>query len=164
MDEKAIFELSTQLGEKLRARSAWITSAESCTGGMVAQMITSVPGSSAWFDRSFVTYSNSAKHDLLGVAEATLSAYGAVSEETVREMATGALHAAHADLAIAISGIAGPDGGSEEKPVGTVWFGFADSNGRVTAVKRIFSGDRQAVRSQAAVFALQTALTEFLEK
>jgi nicotinamide-nucleotide amidase len=110
-----------------------------------------------------VTYSNAAKHELLGVSEATLEQYGAVSEQVVREMAQGVLHAAGADIGLSVSGIAGPDGGSTEKPVGTVWFGFAGRDGRIVTAKQHFSGDREAVRLQAAVFAIQTALFEFLQ-
>ncbi|MBB1583715.1 nicotinamide-nucleotide amidase [Serratia sp. OS31] len=162
MSEQQLRKLSVAVGEKLKANGQWITCAESCTGGAIAKAITDIAGSSAYFDRGFVTYSNTAKHELLGVAEATLNAHGAVSEEVVREMALGALHAARANLALSVSGIAGPDGGSVEKPVGTVWFGFAESSGRVLAKKMQFSGDRDAVRLQATIFALQTALDEFL--
>ncbi|MFJ5251199.1 nicotinamide-nucleotide amidase [Serratia liquefaciens] len=162
MSEQQLRKLSVAVGEKLKANGQWITCAESCTGGAIAKAITDIAGSSAYFDRGFVTYSNTAKHELLCVAEATLNAHGAVSEEVVREMAQGALHAARANLALSVSGIAGPDGGSVEKPVGTVWFGFAESSGRVLAQKMQFSGDRDAVRLQATIFALQTALDEFL--
>ncbi|WP_269935036.1 nicotinamide-nucleotide amidase [Serratia liquefaciens] len=162
MSEQQLRKLSVAVGEKLKANGQWITCAESCTGGAIAKAITDIAGSSAYFDRGFVTYSNTAKHELLGVAEATLNAHGAVSEEVVREMAQGALHAARANLALSVSGIAGPDGGSVQKPVGTVWFGFAESSGRVLAKKMQFSGDRDAVRLQATIFALQTALDEFL--
>lgn len=164
MSEYELHELSMLVGNKLKEKGLWITCAESCTGGWVAKAITDIAGSSAWFDRGFVTYSNAAKHDLLGVSDATLNEFGAVSEETVREMAQGALHAAGANLALSISGIAGPDGGSEAKPVGSVWFGFADSEGRILAKKRQFAGGRESVRLQAAVFSLQTALNEFLKK
>ncbi|CAI0985802.1 nicotinamide-nucleotide amidase [Serratia ficaria] len=162
MSESQLRQLSVLAGEKLKADGRWITCAESCTGGGIAKAITDIAGSSAYFDRGFVTYSNAAKHDLLGVAEATLTAHGAVSEAVVREMAVGALHAAKADLALSVSGIAGPEGGSAEKPVGTVWFGFADGAGRVLARKMQFAGDRDAVRLQATIFALQTAIEEFL--
>lgn len=162
MSENQLRRLSVLVGEKLKAQGRWITCAESCTGGGIAKAITDIAGSSAYFDRGFVTYSNAAKHDLLGVSEATLAAHGAVSEEVVREMAIGALRAAQADLALSVSGIAGPDGGSAEKPVGTVWFGFADSDGRGLSRKMQFEGDRDAVRLQATIFALQTAIDEFL--
>ncbi|CAI2792679.1 Uncharacterized protein (competence- and mitomycin-induced) [Serratia grimesii] len=162
MSENQLRKLSIAVGEKLKANGQWITCAESCTGGGIAKAITDIAGSSAYFDRGFVTYSNAAKYELLGVAEGTLVAHGAVSEEVVREMAQGALHAAQANLALSVSGIAGPDGGSAEKPVGTVWFGFAERTGRVLARKMQFAGDRDAVRLQATIFALQTALDEFL--
>ncbi len=162
MSEKQLRQLSIAVGNKLKARGAWVTCAESCTGGWVAKALTDIAGSSAYFDRGFVTYSNAAKHDLLGVDETTLANYGAVSEAVVREMALGALRAANADHAVAISGIAGPDGGSADKPVGTVWFAFATREGRVVAHKQLFSGDRDTVRLQAAVFALQTLFDDFL--
>ncbi len=162
MSENQLRRLSVLVGEKLKAQGRWITCAESCTGGGIAKAITDIAGSSAYFDRGFVTYSNAAKHDLLGVREATLAAHGAVSEEVVREMAIGALRAAQADLALSVSGIAGPDGGSTEKPVSTVWFGFAGSDGRGLSRKMQFEGDRDAVRLQATIFALQTAIDEFL--
>lgn len=137
-----------------------LTVAESCTGGMVAASLTEISGASAVLDRGFVTYSNAAKSDLLGVAEATLVAHGAVSGETAAEMATGALAAAPScDLAVAITGIAGPGGGSSEKPVGLVWFGLAVRGGTATTLKCQFDGDRQAIRAHAAV----TALTLLLE-
>lgn len=162
MSGNTLHELSVVIGARLKAHGQWITCAESCTGGGIAKAITDIAGSSAYFDRGFVTYSNAAKHDLLGVASATLEAHGAVSEEVVREMAQGALHAANADLALAVSGIAGPDGGSVEKPVGTVWFSFAGRSGKVLARKVRFDGDRNAVREQAIAYSLQTALDEFL--
>jgi len=162
MTENALHQLSVAIGEKLKSRGHWITCAESCTGGWVAKALTDIAGSSAYFDRGFVTYSNLAKQQLLGVSAATLQQHGAVSEAVVLEMAQGTLLAANADLALSISGIAGPDGGSTEKPVGTVWFGFALRDGRTVARLQQFSGDRDAVRLQATVFALQTAFDEFL--
>lgn len=162
MIDNRLRELSIAVGQRLQASGRWISCAESCTGGGIAKVITDIAGSSAYFDRGFVTYSNAAKHELLGVTEATLQAHGAVSEEVVREMAQGAMHAAKADLALSVSGIAGPGGGSEEKPVGTVWFGFAERSGRVLTRKVQFTGDRDEVRLQATIFALQTALDEFL--
>lgn len=162
MSENQLRQLSVILGEKLKVNGHWISCAESCTGGGIAKAITDIAGSSSYFDRGFVTYSNAAKHALLGVAEITLATYGAVSEEVVREMAVGALYAAQADLALSVSGIAGPDGGSVDNPVGTVWFGFADGARRVLARKMQFEGDRDAVRLQATIFALQTVVEEFL--
>lgn len=142
------------LTAKLAAKYQTVTCAESCTGGLLAARLTHLGGSSAWFETGFVTYSNDAKRRLLGVKQETLSAYGAVSAETVREMAEGARRAAGADYAVSISGIAGPGGGSAEKPVGTVWFGLASAQG-VQAERKHFEGDREAVRMQAVAFALE---------
>ncbi len=147
-------ELAAITGTALRQAGWRVVTAESCTGGWVAQMLTAIPGSSAWFDCGFVTYSNQAKQDLLGVRIATLQQHGAVSAATVREMATGALARAHARIAVAISGIAGPDGGSAEKPVGTVWLAWA-TDAQAEAVCRHFDGERDSVRRQAVYAALQ---------
>ena len=117
--------LAARLGESLLARGASVATAESCTGGWIAKTLTDVPGSSAWFGAGIVSYSNRAKHELLGVPEDLLAAHGAVSEPAVLAMVDGCLHRSGADFAVAVSGIAGPDGGSEDKPVGTVWFAFA---------------------------------------
>ena len=149
MNHDMLCEIAEQLGQNGQT----VTCAESCTGGLLSAELTRLPGSSAWFRTGFVTYSNEAKQQLLGVKENTLSFYGAVSEETVREMALGALIAAKADFAVSISGIAGPTGGSEEKPVGTVWFGLA-SKQRIWAATALFSGDRDSIRAQAVQFAL----------
>ena len=116
--------LATQVGEALKAHGLMLATAESCTGGGVAQAITEVAGSSAWFERGFVTYSNLSKQQMLGVRESTLMQHGAVSEMTVREMVEGALKHSNAQVALAVSGIAGPDGGTPDKPVGTVWFAW----------------------------------------
>ncbi|WP_289027893.1 nicotinamide-nucleotide amidase [uncultured Paraglaciecola sp.] len=151
------FELAALIGKTLLDRGWQITCAESCTGGGVGYAITSTPGSSAWFRKGFITYSNEAKQEMLNVSSKTLTEYGAVSSETVKEMALGAAIAANAELAISVSGIAGPDGGSPEKPVGTVWFGFAVC-GEVVTHKLKFSGDRQAVRIKAIEFALSNIL------
>ena len=163
MREEQLRQLSIAVGNGLKDRGAWVTCAESCTGGWVAKALTDIAGSSAYFDRGFVTYSNAAKHDLLGVKESTLVEYGAVSEAVVREMALGALRAANADFAVSISGVAGPDGGTTEKPVGTVWFAFAARDGQISAIKQLFFGERDGIRLQAAVFALQTLLDDFLQ-
>ena len=162
MKQEELEALAAKLGALLLANGEKLATAESCTGGWVAQALTDIAGSSAYFDRGFVTYSNAAKHDLLAVSETTLANYGAVSEAVVREMALGALREANADFAVSISGIAGPDGGSADKPVGTVWFAFAAREGQILACKQIFPGDRDAVRLQAAVFALQTLFDDFL--
>lgn len=163
MTDSALFELSQRIGNGLGQLGATVTTAESCTGGWIAKVITDVAGSSAWFERGFVTYSNEAKHQLIGVNETTLEAYGAVSKGVVLEMAQGALAAAKADYAVSVSGIAGPDGGTPEKPVGTVWFGFADKHGRTLAKVQRFDGDRDAVRRQATEFALQSLWDDFLK-
>ena len=163
MTDSELMQLSEQVGQALKARGATVTTAESCTGGWVAKVITDIAGSSAWFERGFVTYSNEAKAQMIGVREETLAQHGAVSEPVVVEMAIGALKAARADYAVSISGIAGPDGGSEEKPVGTVGFAFATARGEGITRRECFSGDRDAVRRQATAYALQTLWQQFLQ-
>lgn len=137
-----------------------VTCAESCTGGLLAAQLTRLPGSSAWFEIGYVTYSNHAKSQLLKVNETTLNHYGAVSEECVREMALGALIATKADYALSISGIAGPSGGTAETPVGTVWFGLATKQ-RISAQQQHFFGNRDEIRTKAVDFAL-TLLHQYL--
>ena len=150
------------IAERLMATGKSVSCAESCTGGLLAAEFTRLPGSSAWFHMSWVTYSNEAKQRLLGVLPHTLETHGAVSEETVREMAEGALRLANADYALSISGIAGPDGGSAEKPVGTVCFGLATR--QTSFARRMhFTGDRNAVRAQAVAFALQWLAQELAD-
>lgn len=151
------YELAAQLGQRLCVRGAKVTTAESCTGGGIARAITSVPGSSQWFDCGFVTYSNEAKQRLLQVPVETLLAHGAVSGEVVSAMVKGAVDASAAEFAVAVSGIAGPGGGSTEKPVGTVWFAWRHPMGTVTE-RHLFSGDRESVRNQAVLVALQGVL------
>jgi len=150
--------LSARLGQRLLARGEWLTAAESCTGGWLAQSVTAIAGSSGWFERGFVTYSNAAKVEMLGVPETTLERHGAVSEATARAMAQGALAHSHADWAVAITGIAGPAGGSPEKPVGTVCFAWAWQGGACLAQTCHWSGDRAAVREQSVHHALQVLL------
>jgi nicotinamide-nucleotide amidase len=147
-------QLATELGQLLLRKNLSITTAESCTGGGISYAITAISGSSAYLDRSFITSSNKAKQQMLGVKSATLLQFGAVSEETVVEMARGAAVAAGSNVAIAVSGIAGPTGGSPQKPVGTVCFGFA-LEGHVVSTTLVFSGDREQVRQQSIDFALQ---------
>lgn len=130
--------------------------------GLVAAYLTEIAGSSSYFERGFVTYSNQAKRDMLGVSPSTLESQGAVSGATVIEMAKGALKAANADLSLSISGIAGPDGGTAQKPVGTVWFGWANSDGLVLSEVCRFDGDRHSVRQQAVHYALSVVLEKFL--
>lgn len=151
------YALAEQLGLTLLARGWRITAAESCTGGGIASAITDIPGSSGWFDMAFVTYSNAAKQKLVNVHAATLAACGAVSEAVVEEMASGALQAANAQIAVAVSGIAGPSGGSAEKPVGTVCFAYATSD-QVQSETLCFSGDRGEVRRQTIIHALSSLL------
>ena len=154
MTDSELMQLSEKVGRALQAQGATVTTAESCTGGWIAKAITDIAGSSAWFERGFVTYSNKAKQQLLGVKSATLLQFGAVSEQTVHEMAVGAQKAAGAGVAVAVSGIAGPGGGSEQKPVGTVWFAFA-VDAHVVTTRWLFHGDRASIRAQAIDFALQ---------
>lgn len=150
--------LAAALGAALSAKGWQLATAESCTGGWVAQAVTAIAGSSQWFDRGFVTYSNAAKQDMLGVQAATLAEHGAVSEATVREMVAGTLARSRADLALAISGIAGPTGGSAAKPVGTVWIAWGLRQGAQRAQRFHFDGDRAEVRRQSVLAALQGAL------
>jgi nicotinamide-nucleotide amidase len=150
--------LSAQVGALLKAHGLTLATAESCTGGGVAQLITDVAGSSAWFERGFVTYSNLTKQQMLDVSPATLTQYGAVSEATVREMVRGALVHSNAHAALAVSGIAGPDGGSAEKPVGTVWFAWGYKQGACTARVHHLHGNRAEIRAQAVVIAMQGVL------
>ena len=149
--------LAKKLGRRLKRTKAILVTAESCTGGWAAQVVTSVPGSSDWFERGFVTYSNAAKRELLGVRKSTLEKFGAVSEQTAREMARGALRRSRATLALAITGVAGPAGGSKAKPVGTVCFAWAHA-GRISGETRRFSGGRQSVRRKSVEHALKGAL------
>jgi nicotinamide-nucleotide amidase len=152
VDQAQLEALAASLGEALLGRGWSLAVAESCTGGWAAQAITAIPGSSAWFDRGFVTYSNAAKQEMLGVRAQTLAQFGAVSEATVREMAEGALRHSHAQAAFAISGIAGPGGGSPGKPVGTVWFAWALAGRPAEAAVAHFAGDRREVRAQAVAY------------
>ncbi|KGK12886.1 nicotinamide-nucleotide amidase [Vibrio navarrensis] len=151
----SITALSGQLGEQLKKHKQILATAESCTGGGVASAITDIAGSSAWFDRAFVTYSNEAKMEMLEVSAEILEQHGAVSEEVAEEMAKGALNHSRATIAIAISGIAGPDGGTAIKPVGTVCFAWLDKSGWLRKETCLFSGDRAAIRQEAVLHALQ---------
>jgi nicotinamide-nucleotide amidase len=146
------------LADALRARALHMAAAESCTGGLIAAACTSVAGSSDWFERGFVTYSNEAKTELLGVDPALIERDGAVSETVARAMAEGARKASRADLAVAVTGVAGPGGGTPTKPVGLVWIALAGPGERVIAERHDFAGDRAAVREQSAQRALQLLL------
>jgi nicotinamide-nucleotide amidase len=162
MSSDTLTALAMRLGAKLKAQGLMLATVESCTGGWVAQAVTAVAGSSDWFDRGFVSYSNAAKQEMLGVSAETLARHGAVSEQTACEMAAGALVHSRAQVALAITGIAGPSGGSPEKPVGTVCFAWSRKDAAPIAQTRQFEGDRESVRRQSVAFALQTLL-ELLE-
>ena len=153
--------LAAELGELLKVHGLTLVLAESCTGGGVSECITSISGSSAWFDRAFITYSNQAKMDMLGVAAQTLDTYGAVSETTAQAMALGALKHSQAQLAASIPGIAGPDGGSIEKPVGTVCFAWAAKDGRMVLATHHFAGNRTQIRQLASQQCLLGLLSLF---
>ena len=143
-----------RLAQALKDKGWMLATAESCTGGMIAAACTDLAGSSEWFERGFVTYSNEAKTELLGVDAALIAAHGAVSEVVARAMAFGAVRHSHAQVGVAVTGIAGPSGGSKDKPVGTVWFGFL-VDGLLTSEMRRFDGDRAAVRQATLQHALQ---------
>ncbi|MGI8894986.1 MAG: CinA family protein [Casimicrobiaceae bacterium] len=148
-------QLAIALGQRLVARGLRVATAESCTGGLVAAAITAIAGSSQWFERGFITYSNEAKIEVLGVPQATLDEFGSVSEETARALALGALERSLADVSVAVTGIAGPAGGSPGKPVGMVCFGWAVQSTATTTATRHFSGGREAVRQASVVAALE---------
>jgi nicotinamide-nucleotide amidase len=153
--------LAERLGDWLKQHDMMLATAESCTGGWVGEVVTSVPGSSRWYDRGFITYTNQAKRDMLGVSTDVLARHGAVSAQTARAMAEGALASSRAQAVLAITGIAGPGGGSPEKPVGTVWFAWAGKDREPVVVVEHFSGDRNEIRRQAVVRAL-TGMLEYL--
>lgn len=154
---------AARLGMALKQLDWTVTTAESCTGGGIAEAITRVSGSSAWFETGFVTYANQSKQRWLQVSAEELATHGAVSEPVVRAMATGAREAAAASLAVAVSGIAGPDGGSADKPVGTVWFAWAGPDGQLISECRRLQGDRRAVRAQTVLRALEGLLANARE-
>lgn len=150
-------DLANKVGGRLQAAGALLVTAESCTGGWVAQAVTAVSGSSQWFERGFVTYSDDAKREMLSVKESTLKRHGAVSEETAREMAKGALAHSKGSIAVAVTGVAGPTGGSDEKPVGTVCFSWTTAKIQRSETRR-FKGDRESVRRQSVMRALEGVL------
>lgn len=152
------------LARLLKAKNFKLVTAESCTGGLLAATITHKPGASEFFERGFVTYSNEAKTECLGVLALAIDRHGAVSEQTAEAMAKGALENSNAQLAVSITGVAGPDGGSEEKPVGTVFFGYALQGGSSGSVKHHFSGDRQAIQKQAASTAIKHLISVLEDK
>jgi len=161
-DDKLLAARVAELAELLLARGLKLSTAESCTGGWLAKTLTDRPGSSAWFEFGFVTYGNNAKHRLLDVREKTLAAHGAVSQQVAEELATGARRVSGADVAVAITGIAGPAGGTADKPVGTVWLAWAGPDDLVGAERHEFPGDRAAVRSQAVAAALDGTIARLV--
>jgi nicotinamide-nucleotide amidase len=156
--DAALRALAEQVGSRLLAKQQHVAVAESCTGGWVAKCLTDIAGSSRWFERGYVSYSNAAKEQALGVAASVIETFGAVSRPTAEQMATGALHFSGATLAVAVTGVAGPDGGTPDKPVGLVWFARAQRGGALIAVEERFSGDREAVRRAAVATALRLML------
>jgi len=161
-NDQTLTDLAAQVGRHLLSSRRVLVTAESCTGGWIGKSMTDVAGSSAWFAGGALVYSNGLKQKLLAVDAATLAKHGAVSEETVRQMAEGALAALGGDIAVAVSGVAGPDGGTADKPVGTVWFAWScrqDGAFQTHADRRVFAGDREAVRRQTVHFALARTLT-----
>jgi len=155
---KNLLQQGQQLGVLLKQRNLKLTTAESCTGGQLAYIVTAIPGSSNWFERGFVTYSNEAKQEMLGVSNDLIVKHGAVSKEVVLAMAQGALNHSHAQLSVAITGIAGPTGGTTDKPVGTVWIAWQNHNHGATANCYHFEGGRISIRTQAVEQALQGLL------
>ena len=155
MQEQVLQQLAQDTGRLLLARGLLLATAESCTGGWIAKVVTDIPGSSQWFERGFVTYTNEAKMELLDVPRELFEAHGAVSLPVVMEMAIGALRHSRARVAVSVSGVAGPGGGSEAKPVGTVCFGWALGDCLRRVDRRRFPGDREAVRRQAVIRALE---------
>jgi len=158
MPDPVLYQLAEEVGAALKRRKLMLATAESCTGGWIAEAVTMVPGSSDWFERGFVTYTYISKREMLGVNEDTLGKHGAVAEEVVREMVEGALARSHAQVAVAVSGIAGPAGGTPDKPVGTVCFAWGMKDGTARSETRRYSGDREAVRRQSVEHALKGVL------
>jgi len=155
VSDEELYQLAVELADRLRARGWMLATAESCTGGWVGQLLTSLPGSSEWYERGFITYANAAKVEMLGVSEGTLATHGAVSEQTAGAMAAGALKHSHAQAALAISGIAGPGGGTQQKPVGLVCYGWALADGTVMSSTCRLDGNREEIRSRAVAAALR---------
>lgn len=158
MDHDLALDMAGRLGHALLLHGARLVTAESCTGGGLAQAITSIAGSSQWFERGFVAYSNESKRELLNVPAETLERFGAVSEQTAAAMAEGALARSRAEFSVAITGIAGPDGGTPEKPVGTVCLAWSGRGGEIRTARTLLSGDRRQIRDQAVLMAMQGLL------
>jgi nicotinamide-nucleotide amidase len=163
MADAQLYRLAEEVGTQLKEHGLMLTTAESCTGGWIAEAVTMISGSSEWFERGFVTYTYISKREMLGVRQETLGEHGAVSEETVREMVAGAIARSHAQVAVAVSGTAGPTGGTPEKPVGTVCFAWLAPGAEPASETRHFAGDREAVRRQAVAHAL-TGVLRALER
>jgi nicotinamide-nucleotide amidase len=161
--DQRLYELAEQVGIALKARALTLATAESCTGGWIGVAVTAVPGSSEWYERGFITYTNVAKREMLGVSAETLEKFGAVSEQTVIAMVAGALANSHAQVAVAVSGVAGPSGGTRDKPVGTVCIGWGIGAGEPMAETRRFDGDRDTVRRKSVEHAL-AGLLRLLEQ
>ena len=155
VSDEELNQLAIELGDKMQARGWMLATAESCTGGWVGQLVTAQPGSSHWFERGFITYANDAKVEMLGVPAETIATHGAVSEETASAMAAGALANSHAQAALAISGIAGPGGGTPQKPVGLVCYGWALADGTLMSSTCRLDGDREEIRSRAVAASLR---------
>lgn len=151
MVDHELTQLAQEIGQALSAKKLMLSFAESCTGGLASAIVTNISGSSAWFDGGVVTYSNQAKQDLLGVSAESLNQYGAVSEQVASEMASGLLKQGRADVVVSVTGIAGPDGGTPEKPVGTVCFAWAIKNSSVKTQRILFTGNRQEIRQQSVI-------------
>jgi nicotinamide-nucleotide amidase len=158
MPDPVLYQLAEEVGSELKRRKLMLATAESCTGGWISEAVTMVPGSSDWFERGFVTYTYVSKREMLGVKEDTLGRHGAVAEEVVREMVAGALARSHAQVAVAVSGVAGPSGGTPDKPVGTVCFAWGTKDGKPRSETQRFPGDREAVRRLSVEHALKGVL------
>ncbi|MGH8755617.1 MAG: CinA family protein [Burkholderiales bacterium] len=158
MANDILYKLAARVGKALKTRKLMLVTAESCTGGWLGEAVTMVPGSSDWYERGFITYTYISKRELLGIKRLTLDKFGAVSEQTARDMAAGALKNSHAQVAVSISGTAGPDGGTRDKPVGTVCFAWTRKNGGMVSATRHFKGNRQAVRRRSVEHALKGVL------
>jgi nicotinamide-nucleotide amidase len=162
MQSKDVINLTQTLGEKFLKQNIILTTVESCTGGLLAAQLTNIPGSSTWFDRGFITYSNQSKVDCVKVNEVTINKYGAVSQQTANEMALGAIKNSQGNLGLSITGIAGPSGGSKMKPVGTVFFSIAKKQNVIFEHQAFFDGNRVNIREKALLFALNQLLTRTL--
>lgn len=163
IDDQKLEQLTKELGVILIQRGLMLVTAESCTGGWIGQTVTSIPGSSKWYERGFITYSNNSKSEVLGVRHRSLEEFGAVSEQIAAEMAAGAISSSHAQLSIAVTGIAGPGGATEDKPVGMICHSWAIKNGLARTAVCFLEGDRESIRKQAVAIALQGAIDLLLD-